>query len=238
MLISPPGQLKTSLLLSLSEQRGVIGYSDITSTNLVEARDSFASHKAHTMLLYDMQKLYERRADTASNIEGNIRSIMDEGFTTAAFEQSSNGLIQQSARAFVLAAGTPAFYRKHLKSWDESGVSRRMLFSVFSLDKPELLEEAVMQENPIEFKMVEVPIPANLSIPLSMLPANGRLSSDADFIRYCLGKQVEKVPIIIMKKILAVLRWKYNRLKQKDRSREILGEFSESLKGEGASLTL
>lgn len=238
LMIAPPGQLKTSLLQSLENQRGVLGYSDMTSITLVEARDNFASHKCHTLLLYDLQKIYERRADTASNIMGSIRSLMDEGFTTASFENVSSSAIQSRARALVLAATTPSFYRIHLKSWEESGLSRRFIFSSFSMVNPEKLEEAVLNENPIEFKSCEVPVPPNAIIPLSMNGHGTHGASDGAFLQYCLGKQVEKVPLILMKKILAVLRWKFERMGRKDRSRDIIGDFSESMRGEGARLKI
>jgi hypothetical protein len=235
-MVAPPGQLKTSLLQSLEQQRGVLGYSDMTSITLVEARDNFASNKCHTLLLYDLQKIYERRADTASNIIGCVRALTDEGFTTASFENVSSSALQTKARAMVLAATTPSFYLKHLKEWEDSGFARRFIFSRFNMVNPEVLEEAVLEENPIEFKSFEVPVPANLIIPLSMNGVGPYGATDADFIKYCLAKQVEKVPLILMKKILAVLRWKFSRLKRKDKSREILEDFAESLRGEGAKL--
>lgn len=232
-LVSPPGQLKTSFLSCFEEQLGVLAYSDMTTTSLVEARDLIASKKATTILLYDMQKLYERRADTASNIEGNIRSLMDEGFTSAAHEQSSKNIIQAKARALVMAACTPAFYRSKMGQWESSGFARRILFCVYTLRNPALIQEAILSEIPIALGNGGIRMPVNLEIEPSIK------AGDDDFILRIMKKQREDVPINLIKKTLWVLRWYYTKhLKQKDRSMEILKEFSQCLGDGGAEIDI
>ena len=232
-LVSPPGQLKTSFLSCFEEQIGVLAYSDMTTTSLVEARDLIASKKANTILLYDMQKLYERRADTASNIEGNIRSVMDEGFTSAAHEKSSKNIIQAKARALVMGACTPTFYRSKLGQWESSGFARRLLFCVYTLKDPELIQKAILSETPIALGNSNIRIPVNLEIPMDIQ------DGDDDFIRRVMKKQTEDVPVNLMKKTLWVLRWYYKKhLKQKDKSMEILKEFSQCLGDGGAEIEI
>ena len=87
LLVAPPGQMKTSMLSTLTDQHGVMGYSDMTTRTLVEARDYIASKKVHTLLLYDFQKIYERKSDTAANIVGSLRALVEEGFSSAAWEE-------------------------------------------------------------------------------------------------------------------------------------------------------
>lgn len=232
-LVSPPGQLKTSFLQCFEEQIGVLAYSDMTTMNLVEARDLIASKKARTILLYDMQKLYERRADTASNIEGHIRSLMDEGFTSAAHESSSKNLIQSKARALVMAACTPTFYRSKLGAWETSGFARRMLFCVYTLKDPALIQQAILTEVPLLFGNSGIRMPVNLEIPSDMR------DGDDNFILRIVQKQREDVPVNLIKKTLWVLRWYYTKhLKQKDKSMEILKEFSQCLGGGGAEIEI
>jgi hypothetical protein len=233
-LVSPPGQLKTSLLSIFESQVDAVCYSDMTSTTLVEARDLIASNKVNTLILLDFQKLYERRADTASNIEGNIRGLMDEGFTTASFERVSHNVIQSKARALVMGALTPAFYRAKLSGWESSGFARRSIFCVYKLSNPGLIEQAILRENPIELKCGPLSMPVNLEI-----PALDLTTKEEAFLTRLLHKQREDVPLNLLKKIFAVLRWRYTKhLKQKDRSLEVLEEFGECLGHGGAEISL
>lgn len=232
-LVSPPGQLKTSLLQTFEYQLGVLGYSDMTTTNLVEARDLITSNKANTILLYDMQKLYERRADTASNIEGHIRSLMDEGFTSAAHESSSKNIIQAKARALVMGACTPTFYREKMGRWETSGFARRLLFCVYSLKDPWLIQEAILSETPIALGDASLRIPMNLEIPQDIQ------AGDDDFLRRIMKKQTDDVPLNLMKKTLWVLRWHFKKhLKKKDESMDVLKKFSSCLGDGGAEIEI
>jgi hypothetical protein len=225
-LVSPPGQLKTSLLSCFEDYYGVLGYSDLTTTSLVQARDLIASNKAHTIVLYDLQKLYERRPDTAANIEGNLRSIMDEGFTTANYENVSKNAITSKARALVMAACTNRFYQNKLASWEVTGMARRVMFCVYKLRRPEKIQQAIMQDRPIELVMNGVSVPVNLEI-------SGEISkTDENLLRKIMQRQPEDVPMILMRKILCVLKWKYKRMRKPDSSHRILTEFSECLKSE------
>jgi hypothetical protein len=230
ILVSPPGHLKTTFLSLFSDFTGVLGYSDLTSMSLLESRDAIVSGKVHTLLLYDMQKLYERRADTASNIIGNLRALAGEGFATASFERVSRNVIQQKARALVLGACTHAFYRQHLAEWEETGFARRFLFSVFRLKNPDIVLERVLKDNPIELIYSRVNIPANLVIEAKITEEDERLVTSA------LGKQQEAIPALLLRRILAVLRWRFQRMKKADRSAKIIEDFAQSLSKEGALL--
>lgn len=204
----------------------------MTTTNLVEARDMIASKKCNTLLFYDMQKLYERRPDTASNIEGNIRSLMDEGFTSASHEKTSKNAIQVKARALVMAALTSRFYRERLSNWESSGFARRVLFCVYTLQDPSMIERAILSESPIMLgKTISTPI--NLEIDPDIQPG------DDEFLLRIMRRQREDVPLNLMKKTLWVLRWRYKKqLKQKDRAFELLREFSACLGEGGAEIVI
>jgi hypothetical protein len=235
LLVAPPGQMKTSMLATLIDQPGVMGYSDMTTKTLVEARDYIASKKVHTLLLYDFQKIYERKADTAANIVGSLRALVEEGFSSAAWEEHTN-MIQTKARALVMAACTPAFIRRNIVEWDESGFSRRFLFCHYTLRNPEVIVQAIMSDTPIPLMLNgDVAIPFNLSIPLVTHP------EDELKLRRMLrhGQRGEEVPLILLRKLLAVLRWRCSRMKKKDvNAMHILEEFSECMRDEGAEIVL
>lgn len=233
MLVAPPGHFKTSMLSSLESQLGVAPFSDITTTELVQARDDIASKKLHTLIFYDMQKLYERRQDTASNIIGNLRALMDEGFASASYEATSKNMIHTKAKALVLGAMTPSLYREKLVDWEKSGFARRVLFCVYTLKNPEVIEEAILREKPIDIRSNGFNVPINLEIDFTVT------RDDDAFLLKLMRKQREDVPLNLLKKIMCVLRWKYKeRLKQKDRAAEVLYEFGQCLGGEGAEVEL
>jgi hypothetical protein len=235
LLVAPPGQMKTSMLNILVDQQGVMGYSDMTTKTLVEARDYIASKKIHTLLLYDMQKIYERKQETAQNIVGCIRALVEEGFSSAAFEDHTN-LIQTKARALVMAACTPAFIRQHIVEWDQSGFSRRFLFCHYVLSNPELIVKAIMADDPIPLVLNgHVNVPFNLTIPL--VEHDGDETKLRRMLRH--GQRGEEVPLILLRKLLAVLRWRCSRIKKPGVSAmHILDEFSQCMRDEGAEIVL
>src|ERR1700674_2410733 len=103
MMVAPPASLKTAILSAIEQNSiGVMGCSDITLKTLTAARDLIAAKKIHTLMFYDFQKIYERKADTAAATIGTLRALMCEGFTSAAFEQQN--IVQLKARAMVIAA--------------------------------------------------------------------------------------------------------------------------------------
>jgi hypothetical protein len=233
--VAPPGQMKTSMLATLTDQPGVMGYSDMTTKTLVEARDTIASKKLHTIMLYDFQKIYERKAETAANIVGSLRALVEEGFSSAAWEEHTN-LIQTKARALVMAACTPAFIRQHIVEWDESGFSRRFLFCHYSLSNPEVIVKAIMSDDPIPLALNgNVTVPFNLVIPLR------EHDEDENKLRRMLrhGQRGEEVPLILLRKLLAVLRWRCSKMKKPGvNAMHILDEFSQCMRDEGAEIIL
>lgn len=233
LLIAPPAHFKTTMLKAVETQPGVHPLSDITVTGLVSARDMIAARKINTLLFYDLQKVYERKSETASNIIGSLRALMDEGFTSAAYENQN--IIQQRARALVLAAGTPAMYRRYAGDWDENGFSRRLIFSVYSLSNPEVIVKAIMKDEPLELCGISsVNIPFNLCIKME------EREGDETALRSLLsrGQRGEEIPLILLRKILAVLRWKAKQLHHKDFALDIVKEFGRSMKDEGVQIEL
>lgn len=226
MMVAPPASLKTSILAGLEDQPGVMAYSDMTTKTLVEARDMIASKKIHTLMFYDFQKIYERKPETAQNIIGSLRALMCEGFTSASFEQQN--ILQMKARALVIAATTPNMYRARMGEWDETGFSRRMIFSLYSLDNPEVIVNAIMRDSPVMLETISsVNVPFNLAVPLEE-----RAGDEAELRKLLRrGQRGEEVPLVLLRKILAVLRWKAKHQKKKDCSLDVVREFGKSMTG-------
>lgn len=236
MIVAPPAQLKTSILSAVeNSQPGIVGMSDITLRTLVEMRDQIASKKVNALFFYDFQKVYERKADTAENIIGSLRALMCEGFTTAAFEKQ--GLLRARARALVVAATTPIMYAKHMDEWDSSGFSRRFIYSLYSLSNPNVIVNAIMTNSPVAIGGIsQVNVPFNLTIPIGL----GEKSGDETELRKLLqrGQRGEEIPLLLLRKTLAVLRWKAKAQKKGDYGIDVVREFGKSMRGEGAEIVL
>lgn len=234
MIVAPPASLKTAILSAVENwQPGIVGMSDITLKTLVEMRDAIASKKIHALFFYDFQKVYERKADTSANIIGSLRALMCEGFTTAAFEKQ--GLLTARARALVVAATTPQMYRDHMEEWDGSGFSRRFIFSLYSLSNPNVIVNSIMNNEPVAIGGIsQVQVPFNLSIPIG-----GKPGDEAELRKLLQkGQRGEEIPLILLRKTLAVLRWKSRQRREKDHSLDVVREFGKSMKGEGAEIVL
>ena len=81
----------------------------------------------------------------------------------------------------------------------------------------------------------QVTVPFNLSIPL--IEHNGDEVELRRMLRH--GQRGEEVPLILLRKILAVLRWRCGKMKKPGISAlGILKEFSQCMRDEGAEIVL
>ena len=222
ILVAPPGHLKTSLLLILREYPGVHIASDFNSQRLGTMRDDIISGRVHSVIVPDFQKLYERHSAVSSNLEGNLRALVEEGFINTAHQDT--GGITFRARALVMSACTPAFHDFKYNAWSQTGFARRFLFVGYRLFDPNQLMAAI--EN---WKRIEIRNGLQFSLPLEKIPYSLK-RSEAKLLRsYLIVKQDFSTPFVLLQKIACVLRWRYRRLKQSDHALETLKDFSEGL---------
>lgn len=142
MLVGPPGVLKTTMLDPLNLYEGVLTMSDVNAKVLqtIVKHQLIAGH-SRTLVLPEVQRLYERDQRTSDGVEGTVRSLVDEGFSGASFEDPT--AVRFKARATVLGAMTMSFKDKHWEKWVQSGYARRFLWSLIKLKDPDMLMDAV-----------------------------------------------------------------------------------------------
>lgn len=235
LLVGPPACLKTSLLLALEDYPNALVLSDLTTKSLVRIRDDIVAGKVHTLALMDLQKIYERHDTVAANVEGNLRALVDEGFSRAAFEDQR--MLKMTARCLVLSAMTPDFYSRSFTHWDNSGFTRRFLWCQYRLKNPAAILEAIHHWKRLEFQNgLRFSAPFNRSIPYSLTGAESR--HIASFLKYQHGAEL---PFILLKKIACVLRWRHKQLKGRRAANigmEVLEDFATCLGREGAEVEL
>lgn len=227
MIVGPPGAMKTTLLrASVSEYPSALFLSDLNINSLMALRDSLVSGRYRTIAFPEYEKLYQRKADTSANVEGVIKQLIEEGFTRASFEEQD--AITSIARTLVIGAMTMSFYSQRITKWRENGFKRRILWLGIKLDNPDRIMEAIRKWELIEFSGIERKFPQG-NIPFAVNDSESRI------IEGMLEGQWEATPYVLLKKIYAVLKWKYS--KQPKRAMLIMEELRECLNNKLGTVT-
>jgi hypothetical protein len=236
MLVGAPGVLKSTFLEELDNQYpDAISLTDLNVKSLTRFRDQISSGVYNTLVFPELAKLYERKDETAANLEGSLRAMVAEGFQAASFEDARVSRLR--ARAMVMGAVTPAIRDRRFEQWEESGFNRRFLWSLLRLADPRILDQAVAEWQRIDFKIHRVPqLP-----PMKKHIPNFTTRQERERCRIIVkyqpgGSAVQQTQLLV--KILAVLKWWYREVEEPRDPMEVLEAFGESLGREGAELEL
>ena len=230
MLVGPPASLKTAMSEVLDCYPNAWVLSDLTVKQGARMREDIASGRISTIAFADYAKLYQRQSAGAANVEGFIRALTAEGFRRANWEEPTMTVIP--ARALVIGCMTSSFYTQHWGSWKDDGFARRFLWSHFQLKDPNVIIEAIIKDVRLDFggkNGFNPKLPTSKSIRGNITETESRLL--LTFLRHQHGKEIG---LILLKKILAALRWKFNR--EPERPMTIVQDFSRCLLREGAEL--
>lgn len=225
MLVAPPEQLKTVAVQGLKRYSNALVLGDITTQQMVKLRDEFAQGRYQSLVITEVEKIYKRDQETASNVEGHIQAMVEEGFGHAAFEDK-NAFVRV-AKAMMIGALAEAKCRRRYPEWKESGFARRFLWCHFMLKNPRALSDAIRDWMPIEFCAEEVP-----DIPADSIPWIQPTPAEADRLRILIENQDgQTTPYVLMQKILCVLKWRYRALgpKASKKAMEVIEDFGHSL---------
>lgn len=236
MIVGPPGVLKSTFLGLLDRNyNDAVSISDINARSLNDLRDQIASKTIRTLVIPEYAKLHERHIYTAQNVEGTVRALVGEGFTSASFEDARINRLR--ARCTLVSAMTPKFQTDHFKAWEESGFNRRFLWSLVRLQDSELLERAVEEWRLVDFRVAHVP-PTPSSDTIPNLTTQEERAELRRLVKYQPGGS-HAVHIALLAKVLAVLKWWYRLRKRPEREAlETVRSFAQSLGKEGAELVI
>lgn len=234
LLVSPAGQLKTSLLEVVRDTfHNFKLVSDLNGNNLLAMQDDLFSGHFPTIAFKDMIKLYERNRSTAINLEGTLRSMVEEGWTGST--QKDSRIAEAPTRIMVLGAMTKGMYDKKLPDWIDTGFARRFLWCHYRLDDPDAIGDAIQQQKLIPITgLANWPQASRRSIPFELD------DKDRKEIRGWLRNQPGKdgSPYNLLLKIAVVLRWRNERLKREGDHMKVLREFSKTLQNRYADVSL
>jgi hypothetical protein len=230
MLVAPPGALKNTMIeCGLSEYPNALPCGDINVNTFIKLRDDLASGRYATMAFPEYEKLYQRNAATAQNIEGVIKQCVEEGFVRGPFEDVRMGGVR--ARVLVIGGMTPSFYHSKYDGWQKSGFARRFLWSQFAITNPELILEAIHEWRRIEMNGIVRKFPGMRGIPFDVTEQESRY-----LMKMVRDQPGDATPFVLLKKIYAVLKWKY--AKEPKHPKSIMDDFSDSLLRNGSEMTI
>jgi hypothetical protein len=227
MLVSPPGCMKTSILMAVANSwSNAIPVSDLNTAQLIKMKSAMSSNALRTLILTDMQKIAQRNPNVAVNLLGHLSAIVDEGFTGASWD--SNQMIPRTtARCTVMAALTDDYYNRAMEEFVATGFARRFLWAQIRLKDPGVLASAVIYQERLQFSqdIGLPPMPAMGSIPLDVSMEEIRTLETC--VQHQIGRHAIAFQLIV--KMTAVLRWWYYAMKIETDPLDTIFEFARCL---------
>jgi len=230
MLIGPPGAMKTTYQQVLEDHHDALVMGDINIQTLHKLKEDLRSGRFSTFAFTEFEKLYQRRADTATNIEGAIKQLVEEGYTKPSFVDQR--VAASRAYCMVIGAMTSDFYERQFNEWEKSGFLRRFLWCNYSIANPWVHMDAIARWERLDLGSYKSKVPGNRSIPHSV-------DQDESYkLRGFLKEQPgTTTPFVLMNKILSVLKWKYGKTEPK-KPMQIVADFAQCLRRDGAEIEL
>ena len=230
MLVAPAGQLKSTAIELLDTYPDAKVVSDINVQTLIKLREDFVGGDVQTLAFTDLEKLYKRHSAVASNVEGILMALVEEGFRKASFQDQR--MTAPPARATVIGAMTLKFYETKITEWSDNGFARRFLIAHYRLANAYKLEQAIASWKKHELEdSFQARIPANRQIPYNVT------ESDQRKIDRALKHQRSRLtPRVTLGRVVSVLRWKFSR--DPKRVDQILDELIGLLGPNGGTITL
>jgi hypothetical protein len=138
------------------------------------------------------------------------------------------------AQCAVIGCMTSTFKSMHFQRWKKDGIARRFIWCEYRLDDPRIILEAQHKNYRLDFGNNGF----NSRIPTSRREIPYEVSEEQSRLLEQLLKDQPspEIPLIMLRKILAALRWKYP--KDPRRPWGIINDFATSLRATGTELVV
>jgi len=228
-LVAPPGMLKSTFIKnSLICYPDALRLADLNVQSLNYIKSSFIDGKYSTLAFGEFEKIYQRNPATASNLEGQLKAMVEEGFSKASFEDQRSTTFE--SRVLLIGGITPGCHQRMMTRWISDGFARRFLWCFYVLDDPTAIVEAIHNWKSLYFGKSVKETPNNGLIPYTVTPAESTL------VRSLINYQpAMETTYVLMKKIACVLKWRH---KSARKAMGILEDFSECLGEKPAKVIL
>jgi hypothetical protein len=235
MLVGPTGVMKTTILDVLDNNyHNSLSISNSHMSTMKKLQPSFYNGQILSLCFPDVQSIYAGDPRTSGRIEQMMMQLSGEATRTIGGDEDSRHA-KFKGYCTIFAAMTPAFYTAHINKWEETGLSRRFLWSTYTFQDPDILMRAIAQWSRAELGDIIIPkCPANGLIPDTLK------ASDREEIQRWLRHQPQphEIQFQIMCKAASALAWHYKRNRIKKNAMETMHEFAETLQHDAALLQL
>lgn len=230
MLVAAPGNLKTTIInAACNHHIDVLSCSDLNVQSFNKMHHDFVSRRYTCLAFPEYEKIYERQKSTAMNLEGTFKALVCEGWGTGA--NGDQRMPKMRATGLIIGGITPDCLERRFDRWQKNGFLRRFLWSMFSVANQDAIMEAIRKWQKIGFgKLLVRPV-------LGTIPVNLTLQQST-YLEMLIKEQpgIAGTGYVLMKKIAAVLLWKYDN--DFTKVQEILDDVAPSLSRDGAVLRL
>jgi hypothetical protein len=230
IFVAPPGHLKTSAIETVELFPHARVISNLTVKALNTMRQDFLSGQLKTMAFSDLENIYRRHGSVASQIEGVLMGLVEEGFRNPAFSDQRTSVMP--ARCAVIGGIATKVYEERISAWLDSGFARRFLLSKYTAHESVIKK---LEESIIAWKKTALVNGFNMRIPVNPISVDIN-EKDSEKVLWQLRFQYDRrTPFVIAKKIIGVLVWKF---KDKKKAWEIWDDFAPSLDKDGTTVTI
>lgn len=231
-IVAAPGNMKTTIIEAATQSRhDAILCSNINAAQWSKIKNDFISKRLTTIALPEFEAIYKRAKATALHTEAIVQAITAEGYMHGPGQDPRMPRIK--ARSLVLGGITVDCHERKYDEWTSCGFTRRGLWCLITVSNPDEIVKSIRTWQRIDFgRIYERPALQEI-----------RMDIDEKYSQHLETKMKDQPGFygpgyVLLKKIAAVLDWKYKKTKTPQRGRELLEEFSLSLRKEGAEITL
>lgn len=230
-LDAPSGHWKNTIIKAATEGR-VDGFmsSKLNGRQWNDIKDQYVGNVRTWIALPEFENLYRGAATTALHIEAILQEIIEDGYTHGPNQDPT--IPRMPARALLIAGITPRLLAQHWHHW-EDGFQRRTLWCHFRLENPEEIIKSIRRWKRLDLGTIYGrPATGEIAMDIS--------EDDSKFLEPMMAEQPGRfgTGYVLLKKICAVLKWRYKRTREPERWREIIKEFGQSLSARGAEVML
>jgi hypothetical protein len=195
---------------------------------------AFYNGQVRSMCFPDLQSIYAGDPRTANRIEQMMMQLSGEATRTIGGDEDSR-YAKFKGYCTMFAAMTPSFYTAHINKWEESGFSRRFLWSTYTFEDPDILMRAIAQWTRASLGVTNIPqCPVTGKIPDSLTQADRE--EIITWLRH--QPQPHEIQFQVMCKATSALAHHYRINKIKKSAMDTMCEFAETLQHDAALLKL
>lgn len=232
MIVGYPGTFKTTIIKAgMDHHSDTMVISDLNVQQFLKMREDFVTQRFSAIGFTDFEKIYQRHHSTATHIEGIVKGLVAEGYGTGPSGDQRMPTIP--ARAMVIGGMTNDCWETRYAQWQKSGFLRRFIWLLIAVQNPNEIQKAIRRWEKLDFGRIPMR-PVNKSIRVEF--THQRTEQIETMMKFQAG--MNGTAYSTLKKIVAVLEWKYSENGGSKKVTEILNDIAPAMSKEGGRIIL